>query len=227
MEGRSAGLLGRLKTNGALETLTMSNEQIDVFTHTTRPLPPSDGENFNVGHRLKTLRSSHGLTIAALGQRAGVARSTISKIENGQMSPTLDVIQKLCHGLNENIATFFTDTDHDQRPGRRSITLSGNGKRYNNRCYEHEVLCTDLSRKKMFAALSTIKARSINDFDEWVSHDGEEFFYVVSGSVSVYSELYEPLTLHPGDAMYFDCSMGHATISTSDEDAKVLWVFSP
>ncbi|MBP6019175.1 MAG: helix-turn-helix transcriptional regulator [Burkholderiaceae bacterium] len=173
------------------------------------------------------MRKTNNLTVAALSELAGVARSTISKVENGQMSPTFDVIQKLCNGLNENIVAFFSDDGSEPPTGRRSITRIGAGRKYSNKCYDHEVLCTDLSNKKMFAALSTIKARSVQDFDEWVSHDGEEFFYVVSGEVIVHSELYEPLSLKAGDSMYFDCTMGHATVSASDEDAKVLWVFSP
>src|SRR5690625_210992 len=192
---------------------------IDEAMRTYRQTPDRPGpEGFNIGQRLKALRKARKLTVAALSERAGVARSTISKIENSQMSPTFDVIQKLCLGLGENIAGFFSDSASELPTGRRSITRKGQGKKYSNSRYEHEVLCTDLSHKKMFAALSIIKARDIIEFESWVSHDGEEFFHVISGEVVVHSELYEPLHLKAGDSMYYDCTMGHATISVSEED---------
>lgn len=201
---------------------------MNVISDNMRTASLPAGENtFDIGQRLKTLRRANNLTLAGLSELAGVARSTISKVENGQMSPTFDVIQKLCNGLKEDVVAFFSDGGNEPPTGRRSITLSGKGKTYSTKCYEHEVLCTDLSNKKMFAAISTIKARSVQEFEKWVTHDGEEFFYVLSGEVTVCSELYEPLNLKAGDAMYFDCTMGHATLSASDEEAKVLWVFSP
>jgi formylmethanofuran dehydrogenase subunit D len=42
--------------------------------------------------------------------------------------------------------------------------------------------------------------------------------------VLVYTEEYEPLALSEGDSTYFDSTMGHAVVSTSKDDALVLWV---
>ena len=69
-----------------------------------------------------------------------------------------------------------------------------------------------------------VRARSHDDYPEWIRHDGEEFMFVLSGSLIFYSEFYAPLTLHAGDSTYYDCAMGHALVSISDEDAEVLWV---
>ncbi|HBJ28965.1 cupin domain-containing protein, partial [Cobetia sp.] len=59
---------------------------------------------------------------------------------------------------------------------------------------------------------------------DWVRHDGEEFLMVLAGSILLYSEFYEPLPLGEGDSIYFDSDMGHALVSTSEEDAIVLSV---
>jgi len=49
---------------------------------------------------------------------------------------------------------------------------------------------------------------------------------VPEGTVQVLTEFYEPTLLNKGDSMYFDSRMGHCCLSTSPEDALVLWVCS-
>ena len=71
-----------------------------------------------------------------------------------------------------------------------------------------------------------LRARDIAEFDGWVRHDGEEFLYVLTGVIRLYTEFYEPVDLRRGDSAYYDASMGHNVISLSDEDATILWVTS-
>jgi DNA-binding XRE family transcriptional regulator len=55
---------------------------------------PTEGSD-DLGHRLKRVRIDKGGTLKEVSEHTGVARSTLSKIENGQMSPTYDVLQKI------------------------------------------------------------------------------------------------------------------------------------
>jgi len=71
-----------------------------------------------------------------------------------------------------------------------------------------------------------IRARDIAEFDGWVRHDGEEFLYVLTGAVRLYTEFYEPVDMKRGDSAYYDATMGHNVVSVSEEDAMVLWVTS-
>jgi mannose-6-phosphate isomerase-like protein (cupin superfamily) len=86
------------------------------------------------------------------------------------------------------------------------------------------VLATDLSHKEILPFKAKVTAHSLDDFDDWVRHQGEEFFCVLSGRVEVYTEFYEPVVLEVGDSTYFDSQMGHAVISVGEEDAEILWV---
>ena len=63
----------------------------------------------------------------------------------------------------------------------------------------------------------------MDEFDGWVRHDGEEFLYVLTGVVQLFTEFYEPVEMRRGDSAYYDGSMGHNVISVSDEDATILW----
>ena len=55
-------------------------------------------------------------------------------------------------------------------------------------------------------------------------HEGEEFLLVLEGEVQLLTEFYEPATLVVGDSAYYDATMGHRLISTSEEDALILWI---
>lgn len=183
-------------------------------------------EPLNLGERVRELRKAKGWTLAQAAEQAGLARSTLSKIENGQMSPTFDAVRKLATGLGVSVPQLFTAPKSDKVLGRRAITKAGAGRKLVTATYEHEILAADLSHKQMMPYRATVRARSIDEFDGWVRHDGEEFLYVLSGSVDFYSEYYEPVAMQHGDSAYYDASMGHNLVSTSQDDAIILWVTS-
>ena len=90
--------------------------------------------------------------------------------------------------------------------------------------YDHELVCNELTSKRMLPYISQIKARDVSEFDTWIRHSGEEFMYVISGEVTLYTEHYRPLPMKEGDSVYYDSGMGHCCVSTGPEDARVLWV---
>ncbi len=65
-------------------------------------------EPLNLGERVRELRKAHSWTLEQAAQQAGLARSTLSKIENGQMSPTYDALKKLAVGLQISVPQLFT-----------------------------------------------------------------------------------------------------------------------
>ena len=183
-------------------------------------------EPLNLGHRVRELRKAKGWTLDQAAAHAGLARSTLSKIENGQMSPTYDAVRKLAEGLKITVPQLFTAGAKPQVSGRMAVTKSGEGQAHITTTYEHELLAAGLSRKQMLPYRATIRARSMADFAGWVRHDGEEFLFVLTGVVRLYTEFYEPIDLRRGDSAYYDATMGHDVISLSDEDATILWVTS-
>lgn len=179
---------------------------------------------FQLGRRVRELRTQGGLTLAAVALRAGLARSTLSKIENEQMSPTFDVLQRLATGLGVDMDELLSPTRDTGPTGRRSITRAGRGQTHATPTYVHEFLCTELMHKHSVPSKSRIRARSIAEFPDWVRHEGEDFLLVLEGAVELHTEFYEPVVLKAGDSIYYDAQMGHMCISVSAEDALVLWV---
>jgi transcriptional regulator with XRE-family HTH domain len=181
-------------------------------------------EPIKLGKRLKEIRKSLGLTLEEAGKKTGLARSTLSKIENEQISPTFQVMQKLTSGLQIDIPQLFAPPKQVSATGRFDITRNDEGKAHPTSTYEHELLAPRLINKKMMPFKSRVRARDFAEYSEWVRHDGEEFLLVLSGQITFFSEFYEPTLLSEGDSVYYDANMGHMLISVSEEDALILWI---
>lgn len=176
---------------------------------------------------VRALRQRTHTTLHQLAERSGLAPSTLSKIENGQLSPTYETLLRLADGLQVDIAELFSGESSAPTPkGRRSVTRRGDGRLHATKQYQYEMYCADLFRKQFTPLITKITARSIDEFPALLRHEGEEFMYVVAGEVELHTELYEPTRLRQGDGCYFDSSMGHACISVSKSDAIVLWIAS-
>ena len=181
--------------------------------------------NAAFGERIRRLRLKRRLTLQQLAKACGLAISTISKVENGQMSPTYENIVRLAPGLGIDVGDLFSDRDTEPT-GRRSITRAGAGSRLTTPHYDYEMLCTDLTNRRFIPIHATVRANDILEFPQLTQHDGEEFIYVLSGKVVLHTEQYEPVLLHPGDSCYFASTMGHALVNGDTKDAEVLWVCS-
>jgi transcriptional regulator with XRE-family HTH domain len=181
-----------------------------------------DGEA--LGKMIRDARKAKGLTLEDVAKAAGIGRSTLSKIENNQTNASFEIVRRLMQALELETPQLFVQSAQSDITGRRDYTRTGNGELRATPTYHHELLCNELASKRMLPYISTIKARDVTQFDNWVRHKGEEFMYVISGELVLYTEHYRPLKMQAGDSVYYDSGMGHGCVSISDEDAKVLWV---
>lgn len=175
---------------------------------------------------LRSLRTRAGMTLSQLAKESDVSMSTISKIESGQLSPGYDTILRLSLGLQVDVGELFHPNVRGVSTGRRGVTRSGDGIMLDTPRYLYEALAGDVSNKEFLPLLTTIKAGGTIDVLNMPAHEGEEFVFVLSGQVILYSELYEPLTLEAGDSVYFDSRAGHILASGAETDSQVLWICS-
>jgi len=189
---------------------------------TLGPDIPEDGEA--LGRSIRDARRAKGWTLEETGQAAGIGRSTLSKIENNQTRPSFDIVRRLTKALDMNTPQLFLQSVQSGVSGRRDYTPSGTGEVQSTPTYIHELLCTELTSKRMLPYIATIKARDISEYETWIRHSGEEFMYVISGELLFVSEHYRPLPMKAGDSLYYDSGMGHGCVSTGPEDARILWV---
>jgi transcriptional regulator with XRE-family HTH domain len=180
-----------------------------------------------LGENLKSLRQKHGWTLQQVSNQTGVAVSTLSKVENDQMSLTYDKLLQISEGLGLSLAEFLAaDAPDPAGLARRSVNRKDDGLRQSTPNYDYLYLSTDITRKRMVPVLTRIRARSLTDFGPLLRHSGEEFIFVLEGAIEVYTEHYQPIRLETGESTYIDSDMGHAYIAVSRKDALVLGVCS-
>ncbi|HEX5258983.1 MAG TPA: XRE family transcriptional regulator [Sphingomicrobium sp.] len=176
---------------------------------------------------IRDVRLAKGLSLRALSARAGLPYSTLSKLENGKMSLTYDKLIRLAQALNVDLKDILADPEERTSPvavGRRSITRAGEALDAESEKHLHHYPATDLLGKMMIPIIIDVQARSVDELGGLVRHGGEEYLYVLRGSMELHSDLYAPLPLGRGDSIYFDSGMAHGYVRTSSEPCTVLAV---
>lgn len=179
-----------------------------------------------LGDCLRNIRQRQGLTLMEVSRKTGIAVSTISKVENHQMSLTYDKLLQLANGLEVGISELFSLDPHSRGKAWRSYTPPNEGPSLPTANYNYRYLCADLPEKKMIPITATVQARTIEEFGDFIRHSGEEFIYVLKGSIIFFSEFYKPLPMPSGSSVYFDARMGHAYINAGEGEAVVLCLCS-
>ena len=186
--------------------------------------PDARVEQLDIGRRLKVLRQERDWTLSEDSQKTGIAHSTLSKIERGEISPTLGTLQKIADGLNIDIVALLSNDTSKDGWGRRSVWRRNPEAVHATKTCKNNWVASDLKNKKMLPFLTKVTAHEVDLYSEWQRHQGEIFVHVLSGVLIVHSELYEPLRLSAGESVYYDASAGHKWTSEGAEDAEVLWV---
>jgi DNA-binding XRE family transcriptional regulator/quercetin dioxygenase-like cupin family protein len=177
-----------------------------------------------IGARLKEIRRALDRTLAQVSEATGVSISNLSKIENNQISPSFDIMKRLCDGLGVSIEDFMHPGAKSVVSGRKTTTRRDEGDHFTSGQYDYRAHASEISRKAMVPLEIRVRARKVDEFDHWSQHRGEEFVYVLSGAIEIHTEHYAPFRLERGESGYFDSSMRHVYISVSKEDARVLSV---
>jgi transcriptional regulator with XRE-family HTH domain len=180
------------------------------------------------GETLRSVRRSNNWTLAEVAARAGIALSTLSKIEIGQISPTYEQLMRLSASLNIDVAELFTrrgkDTVSVPTGGRRSINRLNVGEVIETDTRVQRYLSTDMLNKQVTPIVSEVRARSLEEFGEFMHHPGEEFLYVIEGRLALYTDAYAPVILEPGESSYFESAMGHAYVAHECERVRFLCI---
>ncbi len=177
-----------------------------------------------LGRRVREMRKAKGCKLADLAARTGLAVSTISKMERGEISLTYDRFIRLAQGLGLDVGELFDPGAESFASGSVSVTRARMAPVHETPTYYYEMLNSDLTGKHMVPMIGMVHAHSIAEFSAFISHPGEEFVHIIAGSIELHISGREPVRLEAGDSMYFDSGMGHAYVSAGAEDARILVV---
>lgn len=171
---------------------------------TSATAPPMHEPGPMIAMQRKRLKWS----LTKLAQRSKVSISTISRIENGLISPTYAVLARLCEALEIRWADMIGPEEQRFAKGCRAITRAGTGVTHNTARGVYEWLGSELATKSMEPTI--VDAVPDTGLRKLEGHAGEEFLLVLEGSIVFFMQDYSPLQLNQGDSVYFDASMPHA-----------------
>lgn len=187
--------------------------------------PRSVEPHQELAQRILRWREARGWNQQALADRAGFARSTLSKIENGLLSPTFEILLKLAQGFGCDLADLVR-TETPSLVGRMVIdraTQAGAITNPNTRLWP---LGAALKGRPFQSMLVEFTQDDLAAFGDWNRHDTDDMLHVLSGTLILHTEGYAPATLHPGDTVHFDGTMPHACLKSGPETCRCLYVFA-
>lgn len=188
-----------------------SNESLPVTQnpHAVRDATENNLEQA-IGHEVRAARRQLGITVADLAASTGLSVGMLSKIENGNISPSLTTLQALSRALGLPITAFFR---RYEEPRNAVFVKSGEGveleRRGTRAGHQYRLLGhigSNASGVAVEPYLITLTDKS--DVFPTFQHDGLEFLYMLEGEV-VYRHGDRRFRMQPGDSLFFDADAPH------------------
>jgi transcriptional regulator with XRE-family HTH domain len=177
--------------------------------------------NFELGQRIRELRSGRGMTLTALADEAGLSTGLISQVERGLSDPSLETLRRIAKVLDIPIFSLF------QQDGGATVAVVRKDRRTQVRSPEHEIVYSRLSagRGRLEVLHGHLGPRSASAAEPW-SHPSEECVVVLSGAlvVEVAGVDYE---LAEGDSAYFESSLPHRYRNPHARSAEFMLSITP
>ncbi|MBI2221757.1 MAG: helix-turn-helix domain-containing protein [Acidobacteria bacterium] len=178
------------------------------------------GPSGGVGARLQALRRRRGMRVAEFARQVGMSPRRMIAIERGEKAVSVDLLLEVCHRFRKPVEYFLAST-LDVRPYyevHRGVDLRQGGTRDRGPerrwpCFgAHRIvpLTTTLPGHRMMPSLLRLEGPRGH---ELVRHPGQEFIYVLKGSVRVMTRPGDQAlvsTLSAGDTCFLDASIPHA-----------------
>lgn len=178
------------------------------------------------GAVLKALRKQRGWTLADVSERTGLPIATLSRVENDRISLTFEKLVRLSDGLQIDFAELMNSTAKAGAVGdggtRRAIVRVGEGKAIEISQGNYLYVASELLNKKIIPIVAEVRAKDVSEYDEFMRHPGEEYVYVLEGTLEIHTEIYAPARLEKGDSMYFDSGMAHAYVAVGAKPCRIL-----
>lgn len=180
-----------------------------------------------VGEKIRTLCTDKNISKEELSERCTLTIAQIELIENSDTVPSLSPLIKIARALGVRLGTFLDDSYelgpiiHRQTEAQQPATFSSQLSNANSHLDFYSLAASKTGRH-MEPFLIDIKP-SITHKPILSSHEGEEFIFVLQGTIKInYGK--EVHTLHKGDSIYYDSIVDHLVSAIDDQPAQILAV---
>lgn len=199
-------------------------ESLGLIPDTTAGVASRDLEKY-VGAEIRKHRRRADLTIVSLAQRAGLSQGMMSKIENGQTSPSLSTLNALAEVLGVPLSALFAplDTSRDV-----SFVPAGSGLEIDRRGTKaghlYELLGHGVRNVVGVEPYMITLSEGSEPFGDF-QHEGVEFIYMLDGRL-IYRHGEQTFPMGPGDALFFDSIAPHGPIELVEVPCRYLSIIT-
>jgi transcriptional regulator with XRE-family HTH domain len=180
----------------------------DLRTGSSAPSSEARSLERALGAQIRLLRRRQDLSVSDLAAAAGISLGMLSKIENGQISPSLTTVQALAGALSVPISSLFASVEERQDcsfvPAGRGVNIERRGTKAGHN-YQ---LLGHLPRGDMVVEPYLITLQENASPYTSFSHAGVEILYMLEGELT-YHHGSDSYHLKPGDTMMFDSGAQH------------------
>ena len=184
-------------------------------------------EHYNIGPKIRALRLNKKLGLVQLGEHTGLSPGMLSKIERGQLFPTLPTLLRIALVFGVGLEHFFVESQ--ERPAV-AVIRKRDRLRLPDRpgdlspSYFFESLDFPVVDRKMEAFFAEFPTQSKPS--EPHRHEGAELIYVIKGQMVVNLDG-DDIALNEGDAMYFDPTTPHSYRREGRSSCSAIVVVAP
>ena len=180
-----------------------------------------------IGREVRAYRRKQDITVAELSASTGLSIGMLSKIENGNTSPSLTTLQTLAHALSVPLTSFFRGFEEDRTAvhtkAGEGVELQREGTRANHQYNLLGHIGANASGVNVEPYLITLTAAS--DVFPTFQHGGIETIYMLEGEVD-YRHGDNVYPLKPGDTLFFDADAPHGPDVLVKLPARYLSIIS-
>jgi len=179
----------------------------------------------HVGALINKVRREKNMTLLELAKKSGVALATLSRIENGKMTGTLESHMSICKAFDMTLPELYKDLPSSKKAVEVLEKAAKHEVCVHDKRSSSEILVSNVQKKKMMPILIKI-AKGGQTAPEKTKSGVERFVYILDGKVEadIGDNTYNLLK---GDTLYFDSSVPHHFKNTGSVEAQVLALTSP
>ena len=186
-------------------------------------------KELQIGKKVRNLRQKRRMTLQDLADATGLSKPLLSQIENDQVIPPLATLLRISKAFKVGIEDFFQEEDSAEkciliRAGESSRMIQRGLSRGGSPPYIYNSLAYGKRDRNMEPFLMEFEARTWSD-DLLVSHEGQEFLYLLEGEVDFYY-CGKTMRIRPGDSVFYDSREPHAFVAISATPPRGVAVLS-
>lgn len=173
-----------------------------------------------IAMRIKELREIAGISIESLSKEFNISIDTYQEYESGNVDIPVSFLYEIANKFNIELTAILTG----EGPKLHTYSLVRNGKGASverRKQYKYQSLAYNFKHKKAEPFLVTVDPEPDNAEIHYNSHPGQEFNYVLEGTLKVYVDGHE-VVLNEGDSLFFDSGINHGMKALNGKPAKFL-----